>query len=119
MVEVENNHQWDHLVVQANDVIEYWNTVQDSSAATTYARKYEFSSWHHARATIAQAARGKTDHLEINAFCIGDIGFITGTYEMFCGSGMYVKENSPFDVTFVITGCSGYIANELAYSYRS
>lgn len=119
VVEVQNNHQWDHMVVQANDVVDYWNTVQDSTAATTYARKYDISSWHHARAILSQASRGPTDNLEINAFSIGDIGFITGTYEMFCGSGMYVKENSPFDTTFIITGNSSYIPTRDAYeTYR-
>ena len=119
VVEVTNNHQWDHMVVQANDVVEYWNTNNDSAAATQYARKYDISSWHHARAILSQAARGLTDQLEINAFSIGDLGFITGTYEMFCGSGMYVKENSPFETTFIITGNSTYIPTRDAYeTYR-
>lgn len=38
---------------------------------------------------------------------------------MFFNHSLYVKENSPFDVTFIITGCSGYIPNPEAYDYRS
>ena len=60
-----------------------------------------------------------TGELEINAFSIGGVGFTTGTYEMFSDHGLYVKEHSPFDVTFVITGCSGYIPTPEAYVYRS
>ena len=61
----------------------------------------------------------KTSQLELNAFSICGVGFTTGTYEMFSNHSLYVKEHSPFDVTFVITGCSGYIPNPEAYDYRS
>ena len=61
----------------------------------------------------------ETTKLEINAFSIQGVGFTTGTYEMFSNHSLYVKEHSPFDVTFVITGCSGYIPNPEAYDYRS
>ena len=38
---------------------------------------------------------------------------------MFSDHAEYVKENSPFDITVIITGCSGYIPNKAAYEYRS
>ena len=47
------------------------------------------------------------------------MGFTTGTYEMFSDQSNYVKENSPFDVTVIITGNSGYIPSRAAYDYRS
>jgi hypothetical protein len=57
--------------------------------------------------------------LELNVLSIGDVAFTTGTYEMFSDAGRYVKENSPFPVTFLITGNSGYIPSAKAYEYRS
>ena len=59
--------------------------------------------------------------MNLNAISISDnIAFITAPYEMFCANGMWVKENSPYDVTFVLTSANGdyaYIASELAYTY--
>ena len=61
---------------------------------------------------------GKYLQMEMNTFCIGGIGFTTGTYEMFSDNGIFVKENSPFETTFVITGCSSYVPSDIAYTYR-
>ena len=38
---------------------------------------------------------------------------------MFSDQGLYIKEHSAYDVTFLITGNSGYIPSEAAYAYRS
>jgi hypothetical protein len=38
---------------------------------------------------------------------------------MWTESGKYVKDNSPFNVTFVITGNLIYIPQEYAFAYRS
>ena len=32
---------------------------------------------------------------------------------------LFRSEHSPFDLTFIITGCSGYIPDPSAYVYRS
>ena len=64
-----------------------------------------------------QAGFGRVDISPMTS--VGPIGFVTNTYEMFSDHALYVKEKSPFDITFVITGCNGYIANEAAYDYRS
>ena len=54
----------------------------------------------------------------IDAFCIGDVGFTTGTYEMFSCNSMYVKENSPYETTFLICGTASYMPSDVAYTYR-
>lgn len=54
----------------------------------------------------------------LHAFSIGDVAFVTAPYEMFDTNGMYVKENSPFDNTFVLsnaTAAATYIPAEWAY----
>lgn len=38
---------------------------------------------------------------------------------MFSDQGLYIKENSPFDTTFIITGNNGYLPSAEAYDYRS
>jgi hypothetical protein len=60
----------------------------------------------------------KTGELELNAFRVGGIGFTTGTYEMFAESGTAVKDGSPFELTFLLTGNSSYIPSLPAFNYR-
>lgn len=59
-----------------------------------------------------------TGEIMLHAFSIGDLAFITAPYEMFDTNGMYVKEHSPFDMTFILsnaTAAATYIAAEWAY----
>jgi len=118
MLTVDIDHSWDHMLEQANEVYSLWKSA-GKSAGDALGKKYGFTSSYQARAIRARAAMDATAELEINAFSIGGVGFTTGTYEMFSDHGLYVKEHSPFDVTFVITGCSGYIPTPEAYVYRS
>ena len=66
----------------------------------------------------SRAAKGKCIELETNAFRVGGIGFTTGTYEMFAESGMQVKEGSPYEFTFLLTGNSSYIPAKRNHEYR-
>ena len=58
--------------------------------------------------------------MKLWALAVGDVGFITAPYEMFCSNGMYIKEHSPFKMTFIVT-CSNdynaYMADDQAYNY--
>ncbi len=118
-VDVLVNHQWDDKLTQAKEVVNLWNATNDGTAANNLAHSYDISSRHHASAICYLATKGMNDQLEANAFCIGELGFITGTYEMFSTSGLYIKENSPFDITFIITGNCYYLPTREAYEvYR-
>ena len=68
---------------------------------------------------VSRATMPATSTMELNTFCIGDIGFVNGSYEMFCDSGKFIKENSPFATTFIMEGNYIYLATEAAYDYRS
>ena len=118
MLEVDIDHSWDHMLDQANEVYKLWKSA-GKSAVDALGKTYGFTSSYQARAIRTRANMDATTTLEINAFTIGGVGFTTGTYEMFSDHSNYVKQNSPFDVTFVITGCSGYIPTPEAYEYRS
>jgi len=118
MFSVEINHEWDHMLEQANEVYELWKTV-GKAEGDALAKTYGFTSSYQARAIRSRAAMDAETQLELNAFSVGDVGFTTGTYEMFSDQGLYVKRNSPYKITFIITGNSGYIPSEAAYTYRS
>ena len=118
MWEAEIDHSLDHLLNEARQVYDLWKSA-GKSAGDALGKTYNFTSSYQARAIISRAGMAATQQLELNSFSIGDVGFITGTMEMFSTTAKYVRANSPYDTTFIITGCSGYIPNEAAYDYRS
>ena len=111
MQTVQIDHSWDAMYTEADEVFKLWKS-NGLEAGTEKAKEYGFSSVYQARAIRTRSQKPKTDSMELNVFSIGDIGFTAGTYEMFSESGAYVKENSPFAVTFLITGNSGYIRKD-------
>ena len=115
---VEVDHSWDHMAAEASKVVGVWKQ-QSLEAGHKLAREYGFSSAYHANAITNRSAYKGEQTKTLTAVRVGPVAFINNDYEMFCDHGQYVKENSPFDITFVITGCSGYIANEASYDYRS
>jgi len=116
--EAEIDHSWDHMIKEANEVFDLWKTVGKTEGDKLGAT-YGFTSVYQARAIRTRYNLPATQTRVLRAFRVGPIGFTSGSYEMFSDHAEYVKQNSPFDVTFVITSNSGYIANELAYTYRS
>ena len=114
----EVDHSWDHMIQEANEVFDLWKT-EGKEAGDKLGATYGFTSSYQARAIRTRAALPATQNRELRAFSIGPIGFTTGTYDMYSDHAEYVKEHSPFDLTFVITGCSGYIGNKASYEYRS
>lgn len=120
MFQVNVDHSWDHMLTQAQEV-QNLRTSTGSVGGTTkeLALSYGFSSAYQAGAIISRAGMGQTIDLELNAFRIGGIGFATTTNEMFCQTGQFIKENDPFEVTFIISGNSTYLPVEEAYDYRS
>ena len=114
----EVDHSWDYMIQEANEVFELWKS-EGKEKGDALGKTYGFTSSYQARAIRTRAALPATQNREMRAFRIGPIGFTTGTYEMYSDHAEYVKENSPFDLTFVITGCSGYIGNKASYEYRS
>ena len=115
---VQIDHSWDSMIDQANEVYNLWKT-EGKSAGDALGKQYGFTSSYQARAIRDRKKMSFTGELTIGAFRIGPIGFTHGTYEMFSDHSNYVKENSPFEITFLITGNSSYIPSSAAYDYRS
>lgn len=116
--DAEIDHSWDGVLTQAQEVYDLWKSA-GKSEGDALGKTYDFTSVYQARAIITRSKKALTEALEINAFSVGGIGFITGSFEMFSTCGLYVKENSPFETTVICTGNSGYIPAAEAYDYRS
>ena len=81
-------------------------------------KKYGFSSVYQARAIRSRYNMGASRTLELNAFRVGGLGFVTGTYELFSESGLQIKGRSPYAYTMVLTGNSSYIPSDRAFANR-
>ena len=119
-LEAEVNHDDEHLLEQAKEVQALWKSTGDTSQGNKLARQYGISSVYHANAIIARPSRPATANLTINAVYVGGLAFVTAPFEMFRGTGEYIKDNSPFEMTFVCGNTNeshGYIPTVNAYDY--
>ena len=88
--------------------------------ANTQAREEGFKSIYECRSIIQSGSRPKTKMVNINVLSAGDVSFAIFSGEMFASTGRYIRENSPYDMTFVLTcanGYNGYFPDERGYSY--
>lgn len=103
---------------QANEVMSAYNA--GGNKYKDLVTKYNFSSVWEALAVQKRAALDETQDLPLNVLAIGQTAFIFAPYEMFAPTGMYIKEESPYDFTFVVTcanGSFGYLPTDRAYDY--
>ena len=87
-----------------------------SAEAVAAAREYGFSSYFEASAISTRAALPASKSMDLRTMTIGNLGFAFAPYEMFGTQGMYIKENSPFETTFIVTcseGAKGYLPSKL------
>ena len=113
------NHDDEDKLAEAQQVMEIWNNQGDKTAATEKAKQLGLNSVYHASSIVARVKRGASGKMELNALRAGGLAFVTAPYEMFSENGLYIKENSPYDTTFLVTGNSGYIPSAEAYDYGS
>ena len=113
------DHTEDHRLEEANL---YWDQYYEWTPETRreYTKKFGFKGRLHAGAIRNRARLGTTENLELNAITVGDLGFATVPYEMFCSNGKFIKENSPCKMTFVLGYCNGmfaYLADRQLFQY--
>ncbi len=115
----EVDHSWDKMINEAREVYDLWKA-QGKDVGDAKGKEYGFSSSYQARAIISRYGMEATRNLTIGAFNVGGIGFVSHTYEMFSTSGLQIKDQSPFDTTFIVSGNSSYIPSlENFENYRS
>ena len=88
----------------------------------TYAEQFGIHSLYHARAISNRANNGATKNIPITSITMGSVGFATIPGELFDTCGAYIKENSPYDMTFVMGYCNGavsYLPSKLAWGHGS
>jgi len=105
------------------DYVNHYETLAQHAidAESTY-REVEVKNirFHNEKvACTVKVGSGKLD-IPLSVFSIGDVAFVAAPYEMFDTNGMFVKENSPFEMTFVSSctnGSNSYIPTESTFEY--
>ena len=114
------NHTTDSLAPLCADIVSAWNS-NDRELASALCKEKGISGYYAASSITNRVNMPETKDFTIYALSFGEIGIITCPYEMFCNSGMQVKEASPFAMTLIFgaytNGYQHYFPTELAWNY--
>lgn len=112
----------DHLYNDAMKIYDMWVKTNQYTLSVQEAPDSGIVSPYHATAIITRHnSTEATRKIEIDAVSVGGVGFVTAPYEMFDMNGMFIKDNSPFETTFVLScanGSNNYIAAEEAFQFN-
>lgn len=81
-----------------------------------------FATYLEATWTVSRAKLDPTMSMELKVLSVGDLSFVLAPYEMFGQHGTDIKNQSPYDNTFIIScgeGAFSYIASTEAFDYNS
>jgi len=116
--QARTNHADEDKLEEAKKAVEIFRT-EGRDAANVEARKHGFTSVYHCSSVLSRPNLGATAPLDMNAFRVGNVGFITGTWEMASTTARSVRENSPFEKTVILCGNYLYVPAYAAYDYKS
>lgn len=114
------DHSDDPRAELAGQVYDAYYKLTDPKERSQLIRENGFNSVYHAMHVRSRSKMPESLSMELNALCAGDIAFATVPFEMFNSNGRFVKENSPFKMTFMLAYCNGfhsYLPDEKAFNY--
>lgn len=112
------DHSRDHLVDEATQVITWLEGGKTVDECRAYMKEHWITSLASAKRIVTKATAGTSFSTGLWAFAIGEIGFAVVPFEMFVDTGVFIKQNSPFTATFVLTCANtshSYLPTELAH----
>ena len=105
------DHSEDDKVAQAQKISDYWTQNNDFATCVKMGKEYDIYSPYHASAILTRSRSQGDVSIDIYAVSAGGISFVAAPYEMFDTNGKFIKENTPFDMTFIL----GYANSHLSY----
>lgn len=114
------DHSEDHMVPDAQKVVELFETTGDRPASVRLAKELGMNSPYHAEALIEKSKMGQILDLPLAAASVGELGFAMAPYEMFSTNGKFIKEESPQTMTLVCSCTNGrynYLPSAQAFDY--
>ena len=114
------NHSENHLLPYTHEIVKLWKETNDPKLCTEKARPHGIHSAYHAMFIQRKAGMTGTLEFTLGAGCAGDLGFAFLPYEVFDTNGMYIKEKSPFAMTFILecaNGLNNYIPSQRGFEH--
>jgi hypothetical protein len=114
------DHSDDHRVADAEAARNGYYDIKEPAERKAQLNKYGFNSVLHANSVVTRSKMGATQTLELMDISSGDISFATTPIEMFNSNGRFVKDNTPFEMTFMLAYSNGsysYIPDAKAFEY--
>lgn len=111
------NHSQDHLVPVATQIRDTFYATNDRALCKEMGMPHGITSAYHAIAIVGNSRLPETIPVHMFVFSMGDVAFAFAPIEMFDTNGMYIKEHSPFGMTFICgysNYCQGYMPSEVA-----
>ena len=108
------------MLPQAKSVYAEYTKTSEAAVQGLLAQ-YGFDSIWEVIAIIDRAEMGATVDVSLNALSIGQLSMIFAPFEMFGDTAKYITDNTPYDMTMVITMANnghGYFPTEKAYDYK-
>lgn len=113
------DHTQDHLAEEGARIYSEFARTGDRVTWTAEAKRLGFNSVYHAGAVKGKSKRPRMLEVPLAALSLGDVAFVFSPYEMFDTNGMYIKEHSPFAMTFIMTCANrsnmGYVPSKLGF----
>ena len=114
------NHSENHLLPKAEEIAALWKETNDPRLCAREGRPHGIHSAYHAAHIVNRATITEPIAIQLSAACAGDLGFAAFSYEMFDTNGKWVKENSPFAMTFILecaNGANSYIPSSRGFEH--
>ena len=108
------------LVAKCEEINNEWLEKNDRNLSNKRAREIGLNSIYAVRGVLMRQTLPENEIMDLYAFRVGDLGFICAPYEMFGANGMFVKEYSPYAMTFVVSCANhaqAYLASDLAFTH--
>lgn len=111
------NHSGLDRLEEAKELYKVFQT-EGYAASNPLAKQAGFESIYEVRAIVDRAALPETETIPLAAMTLGDLSFIFASFEMFGDTGRYIRENSPYENTFLITQAidtHSYIPSDIGF----
>lgn len=119
------NHSMDEYAALCKDLYERWDSGEidvDEVKRLGLEAGIKLNSGQNARSIYNRSTMGETYDFDITTVCFGDLAFVAAPCEMFDTIGVYIRENSPYAMTFIATLANssvGYLPTRETFEYGS
>ena len=114
----KTNYQGIERLAEAKEIYDIY-LEKGYAKGTAAAKAAGFISVYDARSIVNRSEMPETQPIELGAMAIGDVSFVFASFEMFSDTGRYIRENSPYGMTFISTlswaDCYGYIPSDIGF----